>query len=98
MSSPERLLDRLDRVERRLEQQAERADSLQGLTAADARSGERWEAGQVFAHLAEFGGYWLEQAEAVVRGYRGEPVPFGRVATDAQRVAAIERDRGASPS
>ena len=43
---------------------------------------ERWDAGQVWAHLAEIGGYWLAELEAVIDA-GGEPVPFGRVKTDA---------------
>lgn len=91
------LLARLDRVQNRLEHHAARANTLAGLTDPDERTGERWEAGQVFAHLAEFGDYWVHQARMVLRLYDGEPVPFGRVTTDAERVGAIERDRRESP-
>jgi hypothetical protein len=67
-----------------------------GLTGADPATGERWDAGQVWAHLAEFPGYWLDQFEALLnaraRGER-EPIPFGRLRTDPGRVGAIERDR-----
>jgi hypothetical protein len=67
-----------------------------GLTGADPRTGERWDAGQVWAHLAEFPGYWLGEIERLVAGQaRGssEPAPFGRTAADGDRVAIIERDR-----
>jgi len=96
---PEELADhfvqRLDAVEQRLAGLAQtRSDAVAGhLTEPDAPSGERWEWGQVWAHLAEFVPYWLEQARIVVSGYTGEPVPFGRTKVDAERVAAIERDR-----
>jgi hypothetical protein len=61
------------------------------LTEADPGTGERWEAGQVLAHVAEMLPYWVRQAETVANGTDG--VPFGRVKTDPDRVAAIERDR-----
>jgi hypothetical protein len=57
------------------------------LTEADPGTGERWEAGQVLAHVAEMLPYWVRQAETVANGTDG--VPFGRVKTDPDRVAAI---------
>lgn len=69
-----------------------------GLTDADPKTGERWDAGQVWAHTAEFPAYWLGELATVVREWRGEPVPFGRVKTDPDRIAAIERDRGLDPA
>ena len=92
------LADRLDSVERRLVEHA--ASDLAGLTDADADTGERWEAGQVWAHLAEFPAYWLDQVDRVLeRASRGEtgPIPFGRTRSDHDRIAAIERDRAAAP-
>ena len=88
-------LTRLEAVERRLAHLAARETRPDALTDPDGATGERWEAGQAWAHLAEFPGYWLEQMRIVVAGYdpAGEPVPFGRVKTDAGRLAAIERDR-----
>ena len=57
-------------------------------------SGERWDRGQVWAHLAEFIPYWIAQAGPVLRGQAsGEPVPFGRTKSDPERIGAIERDR-----
>jgi hypothetical protein len=89
-------LQRLDAVSRRLHQlAATEPQRVAGRrTDADAGTGERWEWGQVWAHLAEFVPYWLEQLREVVLAYGGEPVPFGRVKSDPERVAAIERDRG----
>jgi hypothetical protein len=88
-------LQRLGAVESRLRRHA--ATSAETLrdrrTDADPGTGERWEWGQVWAHLAEFIPYWLEQARHVVAEYRGEPVPFGRVKSNPERVAAVERDR-----
>lgn len=92
-------LARLAAVRRRLAAHAARAERPAGQTAADARTGERWDDGQVWAHLAEFQPYWLAQlgsvAEAARAGGGSEPVavPFGRTAADAARAAAIERDR-----
>jgi hypothetical protein len=62
---------------------------LSGLTSPDEKTGEQWEAGQVWAHLAEFGDYWLGELERVLDG----APEFGRTKTDPERIAAIERDR-----
>jgi hypothetical protein len=87
-------LERLDAVEARLQGHIDRELPPGARTAPDPPTGERWEAGQVWAHLAEFIPYWLAEA-GVLLDHRGdaEPVPFGRTKTDAGRVAAIERDR-----
>ena len=97
------LLPRLDAVAARLDAlaatDAERVRNrltllvLLPLAAAIAGCGEQWEWGEVWAPLAEFVPYWLAQAVSVIAAYRGEPVPFGRAKSDAQRVAAIARDR-----
>jgi hypothetical protein len=84
---------RLDRVEERLRTHAS-SPPAGGLTDPDQPTGERWEYGQVWAHLGEFVPYWIEQVRIVVDPSREEPVPFGRTKTDPERVAAIERDRG----
>ena len=52
----------------------------------------------MWAHLAEFPAYWLAQAQRVVALPTYEPVPFGRVKTDAGRIEAIERDRHTDPA
>ena len=82
-------LERLDAARARLHALAER--DLHGLTSADPATGEQWEAGQVWAHLAEFGDYWLGELEKVLAGAES----FGRTKTDPDRIAAIERDRSA---
>jgi len=89
-------MTRLDAVERRLRALATTpAGATRGhLTGADPGTGEQWEWGQVWAHLAEFVPYWVAQAQGVIRAYRGDAVPFGRTKADAERIAAIERDRG----
>jgi DinB family protein len=64
------------------------------LTDPDPESGERWDRGQVLAHVAEMLPYWARQAELVVAGRQ---VEFGRVKGDPDRLAAIERDRREDP-
>ncbi|HMJ80559.1 MAG TPA: hypothetical protein VK592_05905 [Candidatus Dormibacteraeota bacterium] len=72
-----------------------------GLTGADPATGERWDAGQVWAHLAEFPAYWVGQFEAILAARADgatEPIPFGRPRTDPGRVGPIERDRHEAPA
>lgn len=90
-------LHRLDAVEQRLQQHAQRDASGIGdrRTDPDPPTGETWEWGQVWAHLAEFLPYWLVQAREVIARYGGEPVRFGRTKAHRGRVDAIERDRNA---
>jgi hypothetical protein len=64
------------------------------LTDPDPESGERWDRGQVLAHVAEMLPYWARQAELVAAGRQAE---FGRVKGDPDRLAAIERDRREDP-
>jgi hypothetical protein len=91
------LLARLADAERRLVEHAS-APIPSGLTEADPGGEERWEAGQVWAHIAEFPGYWLAQVGRVVEPSTHQPVTFGRLKTDAGRVEAIERDRHEDPA
>ncbi len=84
---------RVDRVEARLREHAARAFPRDALTAPDPPTGERWEAGQVWAHIAEFIPYWLSEAALVIENGGDESAPFGRTKTDPGRIAAIERDR-----
>lgn len=94
MSSPaQEFLRRLDRVEERLRAHATRDFASDALTAPDPPTGERWEVGQVWAHLAEFIPYWLGEAALVIERGRDQPEPFGRTKSDPRRIAAIERDR-----
>ena len=81
----------LERARARL--QALAIGSGRGLTAPDAPSGERWDAGQVWAHLAEFGGYWRDELRRIVDAGSTDPVPFGRTKTNPHRVAMIEAHR-----
>jgi hypothetical protein len=91
------LLARLADAERRLVEHAG-VPLPAGLTDPDPGGEERWEAGEVWAHLAEFPGYWLGQIRRVVDRPTYEPVPFGRVKTDAGRIGAIQRDRHTDPA
>jgi threonine dehydratase len=93
------LADRLARVERRLAEHAARP-LPSGLTDPDPGAEERWEAGQVWAHLAEFPGYWHDQLRMVAsaRASGGvAPLPFGRTKEDAGRIASVERERRTDP-
>jgi histidinol-phosphate aminotransferase len=67
-----------------------------GLTEPDPGGTERWEAGQVWAHLAEFGAYWRAELRAIVDAPddpAANPVPFGRTKRDPHRIAMIEKHR-----
>jgi hypothetical protein len=93
-------LARLRSVESRLVAHAA-AGPPPGLTNPVPGEDERWEAGQVWAHLAEFPAYWLNQIRSLLdRRAQGEkePIPFGRTRFDPDRAAAIERDRDADPA
>lgn len=96
-ASVDTLLARLADAERRLAEHAA-APLPGGLSDPDPGGEERWEAGQVWAHLAEFPPYWLAQAQRVIAQPTQPPVPFGRVKTDAGRIEAIERDRHTDPA
>lgn len=96
-ASVDSLVARLADAERRLAEHAARPLPT-ALSDPDPGSQERWEAGQVWAHLAEFPAYWLAQARRVVALPTSEPVPFGRVKTDAGRLEAIERERHTDPA
>ena len=96
-ASVDSLIGRIADVEARLVEHASRPLPT-ALTDPDPGAEERWEAGQVWAHLAEFPHYWLSQAQRVIALPTTEPVPFGRVKTDAGRLEAIERERHTDPA
>ncbi len=52
-----------------------------------------WCPPELLAHLDEMLPYWLGEAERILDGPAGAPVPFGRVASDAIRIGVIGRDR-----
>jgi hypothetical protein len=81
--------ERLSRVRGRLEEHHRRHTA--GLTPADATTGERWDEGQLWAHLSEFIPYWIDQVDGVLSG--SGPVPFGRTKSDPHRVSTIEERR-----
>ena len=90
-----RWVGRLDAVHARLASLAGAEVAPGALTDPDPPTGERWEAGQVWAHVAEFVPYWLgEAAQLLEHGHDAAPPGFGRTKSDPARVAAIERDRG----
>ena len=79
-------LQRLWGTEARLRQHA-RESSFSGTTEPDPGSDERWEAAQVWAHIGEFGDYWLVELDKVLGGEPDQP--FGRTKADEGRRAAI---------
>ena len=95
-ASVDTLITRLTDAERRLAEHASQP-LPSGLSDPDPGAEERWEAGQIWAHLAEFPAYWLGQAQRVIAQPTHSPVPFGRVKTDVGRLEAIERDRHTDP-
>lgn len=87
-------LRRLDAVRAHLDALAV-AGALPGLTDPDPGGSERWDSGQVWAHLAEFPAYWIGEVRHLLASPdTGDAVPFGRTKRDSGRVAAIARDRG----
>jgi DinB family protein len=88
---------RLDAVQARLETLAA-SSPAPGLTDPDPPTGERWDWGQVWAHLAEFVPYWCGEVGLIVQAEGSDPVPFGRTKTDPARIAAIEADRHRPPA
>ena len=88
------LIQMLEDVEERLIEDAA-GPAPTGLTEPAKGETERWEAAQVWAHMAEFVSYWQAQLEKVVDNYHGQPVPFGRTAEDAARIEGIETGRHA---
>lgn len=79
-------LQRLGGVEIRLRQHAQES-AFSGLTEPDPGGDERWEATQVWAHIGEFGDYWLVELDRVLEGQPDQP--FGRTKADEGRRAAI---------
>jgi hypothetical protein len=99
MTTSEAFLERLDAVEARLADAAATDPQPDALTEADPTSGERWDRGQVWAHVAEFIPYWIAQALPIIKGQAsGDPVSFGRTKNDPERIGAIERGRGEAVS
>jgi histidinol-phosphate aminotransferase len=87
----QRIVSRIDAADERLVAHA--ATAHDGLTDPDPGGTERWNADQVWAHLAEIGDYWLGELADVVDAASAGPVPFGRVKSNPVRIAAIEDGR-----
>lgn len=94
MTAGDELSQRLDAVIARLEARA--LAEARGLTEADPRTGERWDQGQIWAHLAEFIPYWIGEATRVLAA--AEPAPFGRTQSDTRRIGEIARRRAEGPA
>lgn len=89
-------LDRLTACEDRLVGLARSRRT--GLTDPDPGGTEQWDDGQVWAHLAEFGGYWTDELEGIFDRGSDTPVPFGRTKADPGRIAAIASRRVEEPA
>ncbi len=59
---------------------------------------ETWDDRDVWAHVAEFGDYWLAELTTLLDSPVGEPPLFGRTRRDLTRIAAIETGRDADPA
>lgn len=86
-------LDDLGRALDRLVAHSQTPAAAGALTQPDPPTGERWDAGQVWAHLGELGAYWLAELRRIVDARSREPVPFGRTKADRHRIAEIEAHR-----
>jgi hypothetical protein len=85
---------RLDAVVSRLDAHAGHLHD--GLTDADPHTCDRWDEGQVWAHLAEFIPYWIVEVGTILAA--DDPPGFGRTAADTHRLGEIERRRQEAPA
>jgi hypothetical protein len=94
----------MDELTERLATAAADLESLRGsvvrgepwpLSAAYGAEPESdWGPKEVLAHVAEMLGFWPAQVEAIVAAPAGDgPPPFGRVATDENRIRRVGDDR-----
>jgi len=88
-------IDRATAVEDRLTMLA--ASRRSGRTAPDPGGEESWGDGEAWAHIAEFGAYWLRELDIVLAGSASDPPPFGRTKADPIRRAAISDGAGREP-
>jgi hypothetical protein len=94
MTAGDAFLERLDTVAARLAAGAAAEPQPGALTDADPSTGERWDRGQVWAHVSEFIPYWIDQAKPLISApVSDDPLRFGRTRNDPERIGAIERDR-----
>ena len=89
-------LDRLDAVEERLAALANK-NRRRGLTDPDPGGEERWDEGQVWAHIAEFGAYWIAELKRIIDSPGEAPAAFGRTKSDEGRISAIAMNRSLTP-
>lgn len=88
----------IGRIERAVEALASRRDGIEAgepwpLSARFGTEPEAsWGPRETLAHVAEMLPYWHGEIERILAG-SGEPVPFGRVASNELRIGVIERDR-----
>ena len=94
MTPADGFVTRLDAVVSRLDAHAGHLHG--GLTDADPRTGDRWDEGQVWAHLAEFIPYWIVEVGTILAA--DDPPGFGRTAADTHRLGEIERRRQEAPA
>jgi hypothetical protein len=90
-------IERLDRVKPRLERLAT-AEPPKALTDPEPRTGEQWDWGQEWAHIAEFPPYWTKQVRTMLAEPPDPSRLFGRVSSDPDRLANIERERHTPPA
>ncbi|HVE94909.1 MAG TPA: histidinol-phosphate transaminase [Acidimicrobiales bacterium] len=88
-------IDRASAVEDRLTMLA--ASRRSGRTAPDHGGEETWGDGEAWAHIAEFGGYWLRELGSVLTGSPADPPAFGRTKVDPVRRSAIADGAGREP-
>ena len=89
------LITRMDVAEARLAGLS-RMPFPEGQTDPDPGAEETWGAAHVWAHVAEFVGYWPVQVRAILAAPPDTSPPFGRLKTDTSRTDPIERDRALS--
>jgi hypothetical protein len=87
--------DRLDTAARNLASLRSEVESREPWPLSPAYGTEPeadWGPKEVLAHTAEMLAYWPREIERIIAG-GPEPVPFGRVSTDPDRIGRIGRDR-----
>ena len=85
-------LDELNRAKTRLCELAS-MPTTPNLTSPDPKTNERWDVGQIWAHLAEFGSYWLPQLQKITSTPPEIVEAFGRTKRDSHRIVMIENQR-----
>lgn len=80
-------LQRLDAVEERLQREVDKSG---GTTSPDPGTGEAWERGQLWGHIAEFVPFWSGQIVDLIDEYVGQPIAYGRSKDGAERKAGID--------